>query len=376
MMQINGTERRGMALAIAILAIVVVGALVSGSFYMSMSDYRLGRNSLPQARSLTVAEYGQNEVLREWWNVNAGSIAIGGSSVEMSYATAGNGTAKVRVSRLQQNLFAITSDGGAGAASIGSDARRRTGLLIRLELPVMDMLGALTTRGASKVGGSSFIDGNDYTPPGQTCGPAQPAKPGLVLPDSTLITYSGCPNQNCLSGDPKVEENSAAADDSTYFDYGDVGWDDLVARANKTVSGTLNGIGPVVSGTTCSTGYLLNWGDPINGGPCKNYFPIIYAPGDLKITGGYGQGILLVHGNLEVQGGAEFFGPVIVRGTLTTAGTGGHFNGGVLAANVDLDQNNVLGDAVIRFSSCAVANALLGIALPKRVTQRAWADLY
>ena len=38
-----------------------------------------------------------------------------------------------------------------------------------------------------------------------------------------------------------------------------------------------------------------NWGDPATPtGVCFGYFPIIYAPGNLRISGGYGQGILLV----------------------------------------------------------------------------------
>ncbi len=375
-MQMNRTDRRGMALAMSILAIVIIGALVAGGHYMSTSTYKGGRTSLVQARSFSAAEYGQNETLRQWWTVSATSLAIGATSPNISYTSYGGATSAVRVTRLQQNLFSIVSDGGAGSAAVSGDSRRRTGLMVRMEIPVLDMLGALTTRGASKVGGSSFIDGNDYVPPGMTCGPAKPAKPGLVINDTNLVSYSGCNAQSCLAGDPKLQQNPAAGDDSTYFDYGDMGWDDLKARANKTAVGTVNGLGPIVSGTTCVTSNISNWGDPENGGPCRGYFPIVYAPGDLKVTGGYGQGILLVEGDLEVQGGARFYGPVIIKGTLKTAGTGGHFNGGVLAANVELDQNSVLGNAVIQYSSCAIANALIGISLPKRVLERAWADLY
>ena len=57
-----------------------------------------------------------------------------------------------------------------------------------------------------------------------------------------------------------------------------------------------------------------------------------------------------MEGDLSVQGGAEFYGPVIVKGSLKTAGTGGHFNGGVLAANVDLEQSSFLGNGVVNFS--------------------------
>ena len=98
--------------------------------------------------------------------------------------------------------------------------------------------------------------------------------------------------------------------------------------------------------------------------------------GDLKITGGEGQGILLVDGDLSVQGGAEFFGPVIVKGSLKTAATGGHFNGGVMAANVDLEQSTLLGNAVVNFSSCALTKALAGAATPVFVARRSWTELY
>ena len=109
---------------------------------------------------------------------------------------------------------------------------------------------------------------------------------------------------------------------------------------------------------------------------CQNYFPIIYAKGDMHITGGEGQGILLVEGDLSVQGGAEFFGPVIVKGSLKTAGTGGHFHGGVMAANVDLEQSSLLGDAEISFSSCALKKALNGAATPMFLAHRSWTELY
>jgi len=88
-----------------------------------------------------------------------------------------------------------------------------------------------------------------------------------------------------------------------------------------------------------------------------------------------GQGILIVNGKLDVQGGFEFYGPVIVRGALDTQGTGGHFNGGVIAANVDLDQSSVLGDAMVTYSSCAVARAVNGAASGAKLKERSWVNL-
>jgi hypothetical protein len=122
---------------------------------------------------------------------------------------------------------------------------------------------------------------------------------------------------------------------------------------------------------------LTNWGDPLDPtGPCGNYFPIIYSENTLRINGDRGQGVLIVNGDLEVQGNFEFFGPVIVKGHLKTTGTGGHFNGGVIAANVDLEQNTVLGNAVVNFSSCALLKALNGSASAALLQERSWVNLF
>ena len=116
-----------------------------------------------------------------------------------------------------------------------------------------------------------------------------------------------------------------------------------------------------------------NWGSPLTtGGPCGNYFPIIWASGDLNINQVQGQGILLVDGDLSVQGGFEFYGPVIVKKTLKTTGSGGHFNGGVIAANINLDQNTVLGNAVINYSKCALLKALNASATASVLKERGW----
>jgi hypothetical protein len=102
---------------------------------------------------------------------------------------------------------------------------------------------------------------------------------------------------------------------------------------------------------------------------------VVNGTGNLQITGGYGQGILLVDGDLSVQGGFEFYGPVIALGHLTTAGTGGHFNGGVMAADVNLEQSTVLGNAVVTYSSCSVSRALQGSASGRLFKERRWVDL-
>jgi hypothetical protein len=159
--------------------------------------------------------------------------------------------------------------------------------------------------------------------------------------------------------------------------FGDADFDGLRALANKIVPAGNYQIQPSSTGLTCNRGVVSNWGSPLLPlDPCGNYFPVIWVEGDITINGVQGQGVLLVDGNLRVQGGFEFYGPVIVKGALSTQGTGGHFNGGVIAANINLDQNNVLGDAVITYSSCALERALQASAQGDLLRERSWVNLY
>ena len=120
--------------------------------------------------------------------------------------------------------------------------------------------------------------------------------------------------------------------------------------------------------------------DPRNPtGVCGTHFPVIYGTGDVSINSNKaGQGILLVEGDLDVQGGFTFYGPVIVKGSLKTAGNGGHFQGGVIAANVEFDLSTVIGNAVVQYSTCAVTRAILNnssLTRARPLENRSWVGL-
>ena len=384
----NSMQRReGFALAVAIFAIVVIGGIVAGAFFASNQDYKIGRNTLLQERALAASEYGLNQSIAQWDVALNTSMGNGSTSAARTFSlvaqTGGTNVADqatVRITRLNDLTFWAVSEGQVGTGVTGG-ARRRTGMILKLYVPQIDILGALTVRGALKIGGSSNIDGDDHPPPGWSCAAAKPSKPGIAASDATQITTSGCSTLSCVDGNPKVTTDPKAAKDSTYFEFGGVSWNDLVASANIRISGSPRPRPSYKADGSCTKADTENWGDVnrailFGPGKCENYFPIIYSPGDIDFQGGRGQGILLVEGDLKVTGGFEFYGPVIVKGKLVTAGTGGHFNGGVLASNVDLDQNSVLGDAVINYSSCAVAAAVMGSTMPSPALQRGWADMF
>src|SRR6266568_6667729 len=59
-------NERGMALAVAIFALVVVGALVAGAFFAGTQEQRVGENQRRVQTSFGVAEAGAQERVLRW----------------------------------------------------------------------------------------------------------------------------------------------------------------------------------------------------------------------------------------------------------------------------------------------------------------------
>ncbi len=373
-------NRKGMALGLVLIAIAVISIMVIGAYYANIQEYRLGTNGLTQTRAMTAAEYGHGAIYQNWsrsWNAFKS-----GTTFVVPYAQTDGSIDTVRVTKLNNLSFLINSEGRSGNGPRGG-ARRRAGMIVRLAVPQVKMLGAITTKGSVRIGGSTAISGTDTSYAGWNCPPAGAPVAGAVVPSFSNITSGGScgASFSCIKGSPLVSVTPAANDTSTYFNYGGIAWADLVAMADKQATGTNTGIGPSVSGGACRTADLKNWGDPNRAlipGACESYFPIIYAPGDVAINGNTGQGILLVNGNLSIQGGFAWYGPIIARGAVKLTGTGNKVNGSILAASViDSTTASMLsGNSTIQFSRCANNTALQRTALPSKAPQRSWAELF
>jgi hypothetical protein len=136
-------------------------------------------------------------------------------------------------------------------------------------------------------------------------------------------------------------------------------------------------VGPSLTPSgSCDTADPYNWGDPNDlSSDCASYFPLIYASGDLRLSGNdQGQGILLVEGDLRMSGTVDFYGLILVRGTFYAAsGTPGI--GGAVLAN---GMGALNGTPDIIYSSCALERAILGNDAASRLTlldDRSFVDL-
>lgn len=366
-------NQRGIALPMAIFALVVIGGLVAGAFFVATQEQTVGRNTVKLQQAFAAAEAGVQLQVANWSSTANNALDVGDSITFSGTVTSGPGWYRGSIRKLSDLLFLVRAEG----FNRDSTTRQQVGMIVRLRPIEVNINSALKTQGATKIGGSSFISGNDHLPGTWTDCPALASSlPGIRLDTGGSISTSGCGSLSCVEGSPKVQVDSTI-NDSTLTNFGDVSFDELKDLSTIQVAGGNYKIDPQSSGTTCLTGVLTNWGSPLDPtGACGNYFPIIWVEGDISINGNSGQGVLVVNGSLSVQGGFEFYGPVIVRHSLKTTGTGGHFNGGVIAANVDLDQNTVLGDAVVNYSSCALLKALTASASGDLLRERSWINLY
>ncbi len=366
-------NERGAALLFAVIGLIVGGSLVTAYAMVSVLDHRESTNTVRVGQAFGVAETGWSEAVGGWTSNGFSGLAVGDSVIMSGQTAGGTGSYDANIKRLNNEMFVVDVLGSDAA----SGARQRVGAFVKLRLLDMDVQAAMTIRGHTNIQGNSQIDGTDDVPAGWTSCPPQDDLAGVRIPDMSDLDFNGnnCRDGACVDGDPPLLEDPTVSD-STFFDYGDSDWDDLVAMANKYVTpGTQSQILPSYTsgGTSCNTSDMLNWGDPLDQtSACAGYFPIIYTPGDLHITGQYGQGILLVDGDLTVTGGFQFYGVVVVREQLRTAGQGGHFNGAVLAANASFEENTVSGAAVVSYSSCALTKALTSAGSGSMIRSRGW----
>ena len=370
-------NRDGFALPFMLAVLAVSSLLLAATFFMGRLEVQSGENGLNSAQALEAAETGLAETVAWWDPVQYNQMAIG-SSRALPSRTLGRGGYRGSLTRLGPDIFQVEARGWYQSAANVPLAHRALRSLVRLPADAPTILGALTVIDSARWDAASVVSGIDSTPPGWSGCVVDSPLAGLAAAPSASLDLSGCPG--CLAGFPPLLIDSAISV-AMLSSFGRVGYAGLAGRAAFKPVGILGAVAPRVTGTPsqCDVADSLNWGEPRNSGPfaaCGNYHPVVHSPGDLVLTGGRGQGTLLVDGDLEWGGNFEFYGTVIVQGTLTNGPGGGAVLGAVLARQVSFDSLQPASSLSIRYSACVLPISTRGSSQAIPLPFRSWAQIF
>lgn len=391
----DARDQRGIALPAAVLALVVVGALIAGVFFIARVEQLSAVNTLGSAQAAQTADAGLASIVGGA-SAPYRTLAVGASSTPVVALVAGNPLDRytVTVTKLSDdNRYIVESLGERLDATGAVVASRRVMQLVRtVGAQLQTGPAALTLLGVLNQSNGQ-IDGEDDAPTGWTC-PAPippPGVPSVRMRDAPVVPFF---NQTSPAGSSPPPVGDASLDASDFESFGLVTFDELAAAADIQIlsPGTFDfsNVRPTLSGGACDLTSPDNWGEPEPATfpattPCHGFMPIIFIDGDATITGQRGQGLLLVDGNITFGGNFHFYGLVVARGTAntTTPTPNGVITGSVLAKNQSFQQHQLIGTTGtlgekidFQYSSCAVNRALASAGRFAPFGERSWLQLY
>lgn len=373
----HSTDRRGFAIPTAILVIGVMTVTIAAGFALVGSERRTVDDQQLQVRALGIAQQGIEAYLRNPANTGfrpGGRVTRtppGNNDTAWIPVNTVTGDTAIVIPRLFRTSTASTTDTMYVVTSIGRQGRaslRGTPPAVRIVAEIVSWKGTTipikggwtSLTGMQKNGASGTLSGNDEASPpclntGNIAGVTVPTSPG----------YSG--STQALSGNPPLDNtslgSSPAAAAATIKQSG-IDWVSLSRGLNL----------PNVWRVSDYAGAFPSFADP-------NYYPTVYVSGDVPNLPN-GRGLLVVSGNLIMNGLTTWNGIVLVGGAVTANGNNnvdGVVISGLNALLPGVDPNSIPqaalgnGTKTIVYNSCEVKKALTGTRalVPKRGT---WMD--
>jgi hypothetical protein len=326
----SGTVLLAVVLTTLLLAAMTGGVLVAVMHARQMADTRV---RLFVARA--AAESAVAEAIGNWNTRSLANLAIGDSrSIAVSAGT-------VEIIRLDVASWLLEGAGFDRAAKLRAGAFVRTLQLRQLWQPFSAAASYSTavTSGASAISTDSSLVS---VHPGSSCAEAA---------DSLAVLQPGGPADVALI--PPEDRLDR---------FGPLIVDSLQSLADRVEHSTVD-LAPRTRGASCDATAQGNWGDPQSpGSPCGDFRPLIFAPGNLLILSGSGQGVLVVAGDLTMMPGTRFVGPVLVRGETT-----------MHDARVDgalRTTRATLSGAMVSYRACEIHRSLVGARALNRAMRR------
>ncbi len=383
-------NRRGIALVLVLLAILVTAALAAGVLVAASTQARASGDALLALRTTEAAERGQVAAAASWSRDSNLTMPIGATAGPVVTSYPDSTYSVAFVTRLSRTTFWISARGRATATGVTLPVESRVGMLYTLHIPEPSLSATVSVRDSFSITGAARVDGNDTAPTtwGSLCAAVNATIAAVAAPDTTRVCDGPCGTFGSrLTGAPPRQLDSLAGSSSSLNQLGPVTWTSLAAHAAHVFPAPAV-VTPWPRLTSaplahCDTAASDNWGDPSRATPCANRFVIIHALGDLVIDGGAGQGIILGEGDVELRNGAHFFGLILARDDVVASIGNNRVWGAVVAGDVRRatgpgpgDLTAIAGGTQIVYSSCALETAFLGTAPLRREAQRAWTRLY
>lgn len=358
--------RRGMALAVAIFALVAVAALVHATVAPAVAHRRAVSRLVAFQQAETRAERAVAGVLREWsperWRAMPVGAVVDHAQPADAPAPASGAVTTLRVARLSRSIFLLRAEASMTAANVPVVARRV--LFLELRAAPVPAGPALTLGGGLSAGPADVIEVGDE------CATDSVRAPAVMVAPWSQVSWANAASQAA------VYRDSAAARRDTYDRAAGLDVAALRARADvRLEAGAVVAPVPVVEDGRCAAADR-HWGEPLRGGAglvtgCVTAYPVVAAAGDLRIAGGRGQGVLLVEGRLRISGPFVFSGLIVAPGGVETDGDEVTLEGAVYAGP---DAGATLGAlrSTIRRSACALRDVAAAHAVLGTVPFRAW----
>jgi Tfp pilus assembly protein PilX len=354
-MSIHMRSRRGAALPVVILLMVILALSLTAAFTLNSNEQRSVDNQEEQITAFALAESGRERYLQDRASFGFVGEPAATESIRVVQPA---GYADVVVTRLRVSaggipgLYALRSTGvRVNPRMPGVPAATRTvGQIFKWETGQMNIPGAWTSlSGINKNGGSGTFSGVDE------CG-MLPAVAGVAVPTSPGYTQSG--GTSIPNGNPPIKDLGMppSSNDSARVD-----WAGVLAGSS---------LEPTVTVPPQTFPSAAAFAD-------SSYWPIIKVTGDLSLPNN-GRGVLIVSGNFTINGGQAWDGILLVGGTVTSNGSNAVRGATISGLNAQLGMAVPVSDIangtkIFRYNSCIVARALRPFAglVPM---DNAWAD--
>jgi hypothetical protein len=336
----NNTERRGFAIPIAILVILVLTIMIAGGFSLVSAERRSVADQKSQISAFRIAEQGLELYLVRRDSLMSGTpnyTRVPGAKDSIRIQMTG-GYADVSLTRLrapkgsQSGLYVVRSKGveTAGAYAGTPQGVRTVAQYVLWEPAPMQVLAGWTAlSGLQKNGGAGTLGGIDV------CGDSA-AVAGVVVP-----VNPGYTGKTVAVGDPPVD---SVAPDSVAID-----WNGIVNLGAITPTITIPG------GSWPTAAMTAAYADSTS-----TYYPIIRVNGDFSPPSS-GKGMLIVTGNLVMNGSVGWKGVMLVGNDITSNGNNAVEGATISGLNVKLGTyvpaSTANGTKQYNYNSCEVAKA-------------------